>query len=87
MKIKYINSETFAESEMEVEDFLYELADEIRIDLHQRFYPTIGDVSIILTSDKGEDNKLLVGFFKKHKIGEPSERYKITIEKLPNEKD
>lgn len=83
MKMKHIDVSTFNETEIEIEDFLYELTDEIRKSLHIKYYPTVGDVSIILTTDEGVDNKLIVGFFKNRKLGEPSHRYKITIEKLP----
>lgn len=84
MKMKHINAETFKESEIEIEDFHYSLADGIRNSLHTKYYPTICDVSEILTSD---DNKLILGLFKNRKVGEPSHKYKITIEKLPDEKD
>lgn len=83
--MKFVNSDTFRGGEVEVEDYLYNLAKDIKNAVsgakyeHERKIATVAE---LMVSDKGESNKLIFGIMKNRKVGEPAEKYKITIEKI-----
>jgi hypothetical protein len=85
MKMNYVNTETFKDCEVEIEDFLYTLADNIRHYVYKEYeyQHELGTTTQLLATDKGDENKVGFGLLTNRKVGETSNRYRITIERLP----
>jgi len=84
-KIKFVDPETFVESEQEFEDFHFNLAERIGGYLKMKYETTLKEAVVVTSSpmsDK-EGKKLIVGLVKNREKGaENAEKYRITIEKL-----
>lgn len=74
----YIDPETFEATQLNFEEFHYELAEKVSKAIGEVFVKTT--VTDILSNKEGD--KLIIGVFKERNPGEKSEKYKITIEKV-----
>jgi len=85
-KIEYTDENTFEITDQYFEEFHYELAENIKSDIHDKYQIgwKIAKTTDILSNKDG--NKLIIGVIKNRKEGEiNAEKYKITIEKIANE--
>lgn len=82
-RIEYIDEDTFEKTYQYFEEFHYELAENIKSDIHDKYQIgwKIAETTEILSNKDGD--KLIVGVIKNRKEGElNAEKYKITIEKI-----
>lgn len=75
-KLKYIDKDTFSETEHSFEEFHYSIAEKI-----QKY---LDNTTVIISNKDGD--KLILGVIKDRKEGEEiSDKYKITIEKIKDD--
>ena len=81
--ITYVDENTFEKTEQQFGDFHYELVENIKEDIHDRYDVgwKLAKTTEILSNKEGD--KLIVGVIKNRLNDEEiSEKYRITIEKI-----
>ena len=82
-KIEYIDETTFEKTIQEFEDFHYELAENIKSDIHDRYQVGLKNAIVTSIISNKDGDKLIVGLIKNRYNGElVADKYRITIEKV-----
>ncbi len=82
-KVEYVDETTFEKTEQQFEDFHYELAKNIKSDIHDRYQIgwKVAEATSILSNKDGD--KLIIGVIENRNNGElVANKYRITIEKV-----
>ncbi len=78
-KVKHVNSATFEETEVEFEQYQFDLAHTLKDSLDKKL--NLSEyVTNVMSNDAGD--ALVFGVIKNRKPGEVVHKYKITVEKI-----